>query len=247
MVIYNADHRLPALLTYGFFAFSIFHNIANQVMQLQCNLDKTANYLPNTTYTQINAQLQHIAEVIGHSQRIIADRQPAQEIFSLHHTLRQILELCQPSCQQNQINCQLDCSDRWFLIGDKIIFKQIVLNLLYNSLQALESIDQDDKQIIIITKKNNNGLSLVFTDNGPGFPANFNRRTDSLESTSLLDNVRSDGHGIGLTYVKQQMKLCFSGSCQFSNLKKGAKGAMVILFFPKSRVLSNYSWVPIKS
>lgn len=161
MVIYNADHRLPALLTYGFFAFSIFHNIANQVMQLQCNLDKTANYLPNTTYTQINAQLQHIAEVIGHSQRIIADRQPASEIFSLHHTLHQILELCQPSCQQNQINCQLDCSDRWFLIGDKIIFKQIVLNLLYNSLQALESIDQDDKQIIIITKKNNNGLSLA--------------------------------------------------------------------------------------
>ena len=125
MVISDADHRLPAILTYGFFAFSIFHNIANQVMQLQYNLDKTANYLPNTTYTQINQQLQHIAEVIRHSQRIIADRKPSQEIFCLRDTLRQTLELCQPTCQQDHINCQLSCPDHWFLIGDKIIFKQI--------------------------------------------------------------------------------------------------------------------------
>src|SRR5690606_6247205 len=72
----------------------------------------------------------------------------------------------------------------------------ILLNLLQNSIHWLETVTGRERKIAVEVERNEEGLSIIFSDNGPGVPD---------DKAKLIFNpyytTRSNGIGLGLTIV----------------------------------------------
>ncbi|WP_194945469.1 sensor histidine kinase [Limnohabitans sp. DM1] len=101
-------------------------------------------------------------------------------------------------CSQHQVALQIQCDAHWRTLLNPILFEQVILNLVKNSIQALDSITKNGKRIRIHVKGEHGMLHIQVADNGPGIqPENVPRIFDSFFTT------KPQGLGIGL-------KLCRS-------------------------------------
>jgi signal transduction histidine kinase len=231
--------RQPALMSYGFFVVSIFHNVANQLMQLQCELYQSAPFLPSKNYQELSTQLGYISEVVRHSQEILKNEHPQDEFFLVAPLLQKTKQLCQLSLQREQIRCRLHCPADLYLFGDTIVLQQILLNLFFNSVSAFKSVDTSQRWIEVeafVTKKH---IELTFRDTGPGFPKH---QTEQYKEAFV--SYQHQGVGLGLAYVEEQMEKTFQGRCLIQSTQQGT---CIRLIFPRKKLprpeqISNISW-----
>ena len=106
------------------------------------------------------------------------------------------------------------------------LFRQVLVNLLSNAIEALDASSRSDKVIQIQSSIDGEGdYCLTITDNGPGIDAQQGAKIFSLFSTS-----KSSGTGIGLwlsRYIVERHK----GSLTFKNLPDNG-GVSFILRIP---------------
>jgi signal transduction histidine kinase len=108
------------------------------------------------------------------------------------------------------------------------LFRQVLVNLLSNAIEALDASSRSDKVIQIQSSINGEGdYCLAITDNGLGIDAQQGVKIFSLFSTS-----KSSGTGIGLwlsRYIVERHK----GSLTFKNLPDNG-GVSFIICIPKA-------------
>lgn len=78
---------------------------------------------------------------------------------------------------------------------DKRFFITIIMNLIDNSIYWLDTIYKDTKGIYCKAIRTNDGVTIIFADNGPGF------KDDISEIIRPFFSRKSDGIGIGLYLV----------------------------------------------
>jgi len=102
--------------------------------------------------------------------------------------------------------------------------RQMFTNLMKNAAEALEH-NAGTKEIRITLTHNETEVTVVVSDNGPGFPPN--------QMAQLMEpyvTTRAKGTGLGLAIVKRTMEE-HRGTIELSNHPEG--GAVVTLTFPK--------------
>jgi signal transduction histidine kinase len=82
------------------------------------------------------------------------------------------------------------------ILADKILFRQLLLNLFQNSIQAMEL--APDAYIQVSLRQEHNGIVIEFSDNGPGIPKEIQNRIFEPLYTS-----KNEGFGLGLTLCAQ--------------------------------------------
>lgn len=106
------------------------------------------------------------------------------------------------------------------------LFRQVLVNLIVNAIEALDACSQSDKVIQIQSAIDRQGdYCLMITDNGPGINAQQDAKIFSLFATS-----KSSGTGIGLwlsRYIMERHK----GTLTYKNLPD-ARGVSFILTMP---------------
>ncbi|PUE11079.1 hypothetical protein B9Z51_01765 [Limnohabitans sp. T6-5] len=101
-------------------------------------------------------------------------------------------------CAQHQVGLKILCNAHWRARLNPILFEQVILNLVKNSLQALDESPRSSKRIKIQVSSAHGMLDIEVADNGPGIdPDHAPRIFDSFFTT------KAQGLGIGL-------KLCRS-------------------------------------
>jgi signal transduction histidine kinase len=107
------------------------------------------------------------------------------------------------------------------------LFRQVIVNLLSNAIEALDAKSHSKKVIQIESSIDSSGnYSLTFTDNGPGINAEQGKKIFNLFATS-----KSSGTGIGLwlsNYIVERHK----GLLTYRNLPDNG-GVSFILTIPK--------------
>ena len=95
---------------------------------------------------------------------------------------------------------ELSCSDQSTILADKNLIEQVIINLLKNSIYAVES-SESPKIVLAHTNRMKQSIISV-TDNGPGIPGEI------LDSIFIpFFTTRKDGSGIGLSLSRQIMRL----------------------------------------
>lgn len=121
---------------------------------------------------------------------------PEKRRFSLSTLLHNLEVLLQTDFEQSHIAFTLHCNPISIEVeGDKNQLSQVFLNLLKNSMQALEG--RDDGEICIVVQQAE-PLSIDITDNGNGIPAEIQEKIFIPFFTT-----KSEGTGIGLSLCKQ--------------------------------------------
>ncbi len=108
------------------------------------------------------------------------------------------------------------------ILCDEAQIGQMLLNLLKNAAEALES--SPKKQIVITLTTNDNHATLIIDDSGPGFPL------DKIKTlTEPYVTTRAKGTGLGLAIVKRSVEE-HKGTLALSNNAQG--GARITIAFP---------------
>ncbi len=138
--------------------------------------------------------------------------------------IRQLLTRIQTlfAASANEANCLLtvECTPIITHSIDEKLVEQVLINLVKNSMEAL---DKTDSTIKIIAKKNAQNLQLIITDNGKGIP------DDEINKVCIpFYTTRQGGNGIGLALSRQVMRL-HGGQLKVDSME--GKGTQVELMF----------------
>ena len=144
----------------------------------------------------IQAQSERLMEFTESFRRLSYLPQPERKRFSLTALLQNLQELLSTDFQENQIHFTLTCQPEFIdMDGDENQLSQVLLNLLRNSIQALDG--RTDGAIEIYAYRDEH-ISIDVTDNGPGIP-------DELQEKIFIPffTTKSEGTGIGLSLCRQ--------------------------------------------
>ena len=136
------------------------------------------------------------SEVITRLRALFSKKQFSLESLDLNEAAREVIALSLSELQRNRVVLQSELADDLpNVTGDRVQLQQVILNLLLNAADAVKSIDDRPRQILIQTALDETAaVRLTVRDTGIGLAP------DSL--TKLFDafyTTKPDGMGIGLS------------------------------------------------
>jgi signal transduction histidine kinase len=134
-------------------------------------------------------------DVIGRIRALIKKAPPRQEAFDIDAAIREVVGLTRGELVKNNISIQTQLTEGLpHLQGDKVQLQQLILNLIINAVEAMSSVPEGSRELVISTAKDVNGVLVAVRDSGPGLtPESIDRLFDAFYTT------KADGMGMGLS------------------------------------------------
>jgi PAS domain S-box-containing protein len=136
------------------------------------------------------------SEVIARLRALFGKQAPASESVDLNEATREVLALSLGELQKSRVSVRTDLADdALYVTGDRVQLQQVVLNLLRNALDAMTTVDDRPRDLLIRTARDQGDwVRLSVTDAGVGFdPHTTDRLFEAFYST------KGDGMGVGLS------------------------------------------------
>jgi signal transduction histidine kinase len=130
------------------------------------------------------------------NQPLFSRKDAATELVDLNEATREVIALPLSDLQRDKVILKSELADELPMVeGDRVQLQQVILNLLRNASDAMSSIDDRPRQLLIKTEQDaEGGVRLSVQDAGVGFePDSINKLFDSFYTT------KGDGMGIGLS------------------------------------------------
>lgn len=103
------------------------------------------------------------------------------------------------------------------LWGDSGRLEEVILNVVINALQALDSVSQQEKEIVITTGKTAQAIQMTICNNGPAIP---NEIMAKIFDPFFSTRISSDNMGLGLAIVHSIVE-AHQGTVRASNSPDG--------------------------
>lgn len=221
----------------------VAHEIKNPLTPIQLSAERLKRkYLSqiskdSETFTKL---VEIIVKQVGDIKRLIDEfsffarlPEPKLRKTDLEEVCQQAIFLMGETDKSVKIHFQKDESAiNHFVNGDDRLLHQCIVNIIKNALNALSTVDRNDKGIWISLSQEDNSLRLDIEDNGPGLPQD---RIDSL--TAPYFSLLPKGTGLGLAIVKKIIQ-DHKGSLIFgqSHYDAGAKITIILPILVEKQV-----------
>jgi PAS domain S-box-containing protein len=136
------------------------------------------------------------SDVIARLRTLYSKKDPQLELMDLNETAREVTSLSVSDLQQNRVMLRQELAeDLPAVIGDRIQLQQVIMNLLRNASEAMNTVDDRPRELLIRTElEEGERVRLSVKDVGVGFaPQDLDKLFDAFFTT------KSDGMGIGLS------------------------------------------------
>ncbi len=185
--------------------------------KMQKNLD-TPEALQDLL-SNILLQTNRIGLLLSRFSPIVSPKNESEE-FSVRGCAERVLADLETRLRGQNITCEIEGPPDFILSGDQVQFSQVFYNLILNAMQA---IGKDGHITVSISVSNDNGLTIVFADDGPGIPEeNFQKIFEPFFSTKDPTSGNG-GEGLGLYIVWNILKM-FGGRIQLDrSYRSGTK------------------------
>jgi signal transduction histidine kinase len=145
-----------------------------------------------TAIIESRARAEHIVASV---RALFRKRLQQKTLLHIGDIAREVLQLVQNHIQENRISVIADYQDdvAW-VSADRMLLQQVVLNLLNNAIDAMDSTPPDTRRLRVVTKvDSHSSVILSIEDSGPGISAeNRERVFDPFFTT------KPAGMGLGL-------------------------------------------------
>jgi signal transduction histidine kinase len=136
------------------------------------------------------------SEVITRLRALFSKKDISMESLDLNEATREVIALSQRGLQRNRVIVKTQLAeDLPPVIGDRVQLEQVILNLIRNASDAMSTVDDRQRQLLIITEQHEGDhVRLTVQDAGVGFdPHSVDRLFEAFHTT------KSDGMGVGLS------------------------------------------------
>ncbi|MGA2374288.1 MAG: PAS domain S-box protein [Candidatus Sulfotelmatobacter sp.] len=136
------------------------------------------------------------SEVITRLRALYGKKAPSTESVDLNEATREVIALSLSELQRNRVILRPELADDLPPVkGDRVQLQQVILNLIRNGSDAMSSVDDRPRQLLIRTERDEgDGVNLTVQDAGTGFdPRAVDRLFEGFYTT------KNDGMGIGLS------------------------------------------------
>ena len=83
------------------------------------------------------------------------------------------------------------------VLGDRVQLQQVLLNLILNAAEAMGSVEEGARELLISTREDQTGVVVAVRDSGPGIdPEHLDRVFEAFYTT------KSSGTGMGLSICR---------------------------------------------
>ena len=164
------------LAVLGQLSASISHELNNPLAAIRSYADNARKFLAKEQSTQVNTNLVRIGELtdrmakISSQLKMFARKAPGQlEEIIVQTAINAAVDIVRPQTKRNGVDLQLDLSPvELYVKADVIQLEQVLINLLSNATQAVET---DDRKVVRLSSEAFSGHVFIHVDDsGPGIP-----------------------------------------------------------------------------
>jgi signal transduction histidine kinase len=139
------------------------------------------------------------ADVIRGLRALAKKAAPERTMFDLNEAISEVLAITRTELLRASIKLDTTAMQGQLLVnGDRVQLQQVVLNLLMNAVEAISSVDRDQRKIIVSTELSNvQAIMVTVEDNGEGMaPETIAKVFEPFVTT------KKSGMGMGLSICK---------------------------------------------
>jgi len=215
--------------TLGHMVSGALHDLGTPLSVIGTNVDLLLSQ-PNKPDVEkrletMRSQVKHCTDLVKTTLRFLRRSPEVQTEISLNEVVEQCLEVARPFLISHQVVSFSDLTPGLgSIMGDIVMVRQAVLNLVYNAAQAMEH-SKDARMVRVRTWTEEGFVCLTVDDTGPGIPEEIREHIFN----TLFTTKGKQGTGLGLSVVKYVMHR-HGGDVQVENLP--GQGTRFKLKFP---------------
>jgi len=135
------------------------------------------------------------SDVISRLRALYSKKEFTLEPVDLNEATREVIALSLSDLQRNRVILRSELADDLPAVtGDRVQFQQVILNLLRNASDAMGTVDDRPRELLIRTGRDEGEVRLSVRDVGPGFT-----REAADKLFQPFYTTKKDGMGIGLS------------------------------------------------
>jgi signal transduction histidine kinase len=192
--------------------------LSKDLLMVHYEDDKLTNEVFYDTTSKMGKTIQGLSDTIDSFRDYFISTDGIIE-FDILSSIEDTYSLLKNRIETNKIKCTLS--------GDRIIanlnigeFRQIIMNLLMNSVDAIEKNKINNPSIDIELKKIGNLNKIIIIDTGGGIK---DKILDKIFEPYFSTKFHSKGVGLGLYTSKQILESCMKGNLEIENYQNGVK------------------------
>ncbi|RZN25589.1 AAA family ATPase [Bradyrhizobium sp. Leo121] len=191
----------------GELAASLSHEILHPIATARNNARAGMRFLemnpPNLDETRealacVVRDTDRAKDIVGRMRDHIKKAPLRKERFDLNSATNEVIVLAQSVIHRNGVSVQTLLADGVVpVLGDRIQLQQVLLNLILNAAEAMGSVEEGARELLISTEQDQAGALVAVRDSGPGIdPQHLDRVFDAFYTT------KSSGTGMGLSICR---------------------------------------------
>lgn len=192
MVTHELNQPLCAILNYS--------NVCMKLMRGNENKSQMTEVVE-----EISIQAKRARQIIRSLKRLMTNHEPHLSVVNINEDIvREVIRMMQVEAHQKNITIQTRFSDNVPVINvDKIQIMQVVLNLVRNAFDAMDSVKAGNRHVIVQTLLTENQMiEISVKDTGEGLPDENKERVFNTFFTT-----RPDGLGVGLPLCRRIIEM----------------------------------------
>lgn len=197
-------NRVAAL---GELSGALAHELSQPLTAVLTNAQAARHFLDRQPLNveQLRAALDDIIRndkragaVIDRLRALLRKEETARQSVDVNETIREVLDIADGELTLRRITVQTDLAPELpTMIGDRVQVQQVVLNLVLNACDAIDSSNAANRQLSLSTRADGSSVEIVVSDRGPGIPAGQLERVFEPFVT-----FREQGLGLGLAITR---------------------------------------------
>jgi PAS domain S-box-containing protein len=231
------------VMTLGQLTASIAHEVNQPIGSARNNARAALNFLDRSppdlgevreALGCIVADADRAGGIIDRIRDQIKKVPPRSDPFDLNRAIEEVIGLAQSMMTESEVLVQSRLANGMaHVLGDRVQLQQVVLNLILNAVEAMRSVDADERRLLISTDQSEaNGTLVAVRDSGPGIdPKNHEQIFEAFYSTK-------SGMGMGLSICRSI--IAAHGGRLWATAAE-PKGALFQFTLPQRKVVNRQS------
>ena len=157
-------------------------------------------------------------EVVGRIRALIKKAPARKDAVEINDAILEIIALTSTEAASNGVSVRTQLAEGLPRVqGDRVQLQQVLINLIINAIEAMRDVGEGERELLISSRNEPDGVSVEVRDSGPGFaPADTDRVFEAFYST------KPSGLGLGLSICRSIIEAHNGRLWASANLPRGA-------------------------